>query len=362
MSTARAAFSGNTSAMVFDAILHKAPVSPVRLNPDVPPELERIVGKALEKDRKLRYQSAAEMVVDLKRLRREIESGRVSSASGYASIATLPAEPISGSTAKAPSRRKLYVMGAAAAVILLAGIAYVFRPTLPPPRITGYTQITHDGQQKSFGGQVATTVLTDGPRLYVQENIDGRFVIAQVSASGGETVPISTQLPNVSLMNISPDKSELLIGSFTGAQLAQSLWALPVLGGSPRRVTDLPGWDGTWMPNGDLLIARNDEVVEIGPGGTRKFASVPDLSYWFRWSPDARTLRFTRSPSTGINTIWEIASDGSNLHPILPRWSTTPNSQGTWTPDGKYFLFQVGHQTHIDLWADSRKGRFVPQS
>jgi len=237
MATARAAFSGNTSAMVFDAILHRAPVSPVRLNPDVPPELERIVNKALEKDRKLRYQSAAEMAVDLKRLRREIDSGRTSSVSGYTSVTVAEEELGPGLPPKPRSRGKLYAIGAAV-LVFLAVIAYLLRPTLAPPRISAYTQITHDGQQKSFAGQVTATLLTDGPRIYIQENVGGRFVVAQVSSAGGETVPISTPFPNVSLLNISPDKSELLVGSFTGAEMEQSLWALPVLGGSPRRVSD----------------------------------------------------------------------------------------------------------------------------
>src|SRR5689334_2364247 len=88
MCTGRPAFTGNTTAMVFDAILHKPPTSAVRLNPKLPLELEPIVNKALEKDRKLRYQSAADMGVDLKRLRREIDSGRTGAVSAYTTPAT----------------------------------------------------------------------------------------------------------------------------------------------------------------------------------------------------------------------------------------------------------------------------------
>ena len=95
--TGRQPFTGNTSAVIFDAILNRAPVAPVRLNPALPAELERIINKALEKDPDLRYQVASEMRADLKRLKREIDSGKSSSVS-----ATTPT-PASGSSPLAPA-------------------------------------------------------------------------------------------------------------------------------------------------------------------------------------------------------------------------------------------------------------------
>jgi Tol biopolymer transport system component len=243
-------------------------------------------------------------------------------------------------------------------MIVIAGIAYLLRPTLPPPRITGYTQITHDGQQKAFGGQATATVLSDGPRLYIQENIDGRFVIAQVSATGGETVPIPTPFANVTPLNLSPDKSVLLVGSFTGSEVSQAIWTLPVLGGSPQRASDLPGWDGSWMPNGDLLIARDSELLEVSPNGAQKFAALPDYSYWFRWSPDGQVVRFTVTDAIKPNSIWELSSRGGNFRPVLPELAGTLHQHGSWTPDGKYFLFQVFRQNRMDLWAVREKGDF----
>src|SRR5208337_4630058 len=103
MATGRPAFSGTTSAAIFDNILHKAPPSPLRFNPDLPDELERIINKALEKDREMRYQSASEMRSDLKRLKRDADSGRSASASTAAMTPAQEASKQIAVAAPAPS-------------------------------------------------------------------------------------------------------------------------------------------------------------------------------------------------------------------------------------------------------------------
>jgi eukaryotic-like serine/threonine-protein kinase len=359
MSTAAPAFSGNTSAMVFDAILHKAPIPPVRLNPGLPTEMERIVNKALEKDRKLRYQSSSDLGIDLKRLKREFDSGRSGSTSLSASA--------SSAAVAAPSRSGIGVgiglgikIAATVAIvaIVLAGL-YLLRPAFSPPTITGSTQITHDGSLKSILGAVAPTVLTDGPRLYVQENLNGRFFVAQVSSSGGDSVPVPTPFPNTGLANISPDKSELTIASFTGLEVDQPLWALPLPTGSPRKLTDLPGQDAVPTADGDLLISSATQLITIPRNGTgpRKFLDLGDAgAYWLRWSPDGKTLRFVVADASRYR-IGEVSNTGANYHLLFPDWHPTDYMlHGNWTADGKFFLFQVIHNGRSDLWAVREKG------
>jgi eukaryotic-like serine/threonine-protein kinase len=140
--------------LVLDGILHQAPTSPVQLNPELPVKLEEIINKALEKDRELRYQSAAELRADLKRLKRDTDSGRAGA------TAALPdaVEEVRETRPRLRWRAWAAISGGAL-IAVTAILGYLLTRPLPPPRVLRTAQLTHTNRPKSG-------LLTDGMRLY----------------------------------------------------------------------------------------------------------------------------------------------------------------------------------------------------
>ncbi|MGA9392270.1 MAG: protein kinase [Candidatus Sulfotelmatobacter sp.] len=332
MATRKPPFSGNTSAVIFHALLALAPISPIRLNPDLPAELERIINKALEKDPDLRYQVASEMRADLKRLKRDKEP--------------TGATPSRLSThIELPSVRFRWRWVLALLFCVLAGALLAFRswPVKKPTLGESYP-ITSDVRVKGIFAALAT----DGIRVYFQEAESSRDFIAQVSVSGGETaeIPIS---PAGTIYDLSPDGSQLLYGVYKPAAI--ELWVQPLPSGAAYRVGDVIAQDAAWSADGQQIVYTNKNglyVCKSDGTDSRKIATLDGLADWPHFSRDGRFIRFTLSDQQHPSrSLWEVGTDGSRLHQLLPGWHK-PSDEccGNWTPDGKYFVFE----TNGDIW------------
>jgi len=337
MATGLLPFAGDTSAAVFDSILHKQPAPAARLNPALPVELDRIIRKALEKDREVRYQSAAELRADLKRLKRDTDSSK-----------TLAEHSTAVATPARPARLQWVVYTAILAVLAVSvTLIVLLRSPLPPPRILASKQLTHDGLQK-FG------LVTDGNRIYFLESPGTRSVLSQVSTAGGEVAHIDLPYTGPYITAVSPDGSELLGGVNFGEPASRQIWSLPLPAGSPRRLGDFTGDDATWAPDGRLMFTQGDDFYIAGHDGTgaRKLATAPDFPILLRFSPDGTRFRFTvNNVTNSTRAIWEARSDGSGMHPLLPGWNNPPYEWGgAWTPDGRYFIFPSFRDGTTNLW------------
>jgi Tol biopolymer transport system component/predicted Ser/Thr protein kinase len=334
MATGTLAFRGDTTAALFNSILNNTPPSPLRLNPDLPAELERITNKALEKDREVRYQSAAELRADLKRLKRDTTSGKMTAASAPAALNT---------------SRWIWIAAVLIAVIAVGATIAWLRSPLSPPKVLGTTQITHDGIPKQ-------NVLTDGSRLYITETSGASAVLMQASSAGGQTSAIPNPLTSVALADISPDHTQLLVAGVIGTETEAPLWALPLPSGAPRRMADVVCHSGAWSPDGrKLAFAKGSDLYLANADGTdaRKLITVSGIPSDLRFSPDGARLGLTIASVDGSSTsLWEMRPDGSGLHPLLPNWHPVPSECcGVWSPDGRYHFFLDSTPTGFNLWA-----------
>ena len=313
MATGRLPFQGNTSAAISNEILNRAPTAPMRLNAEVPPELERIINKALEKDRELRCQTAAELRADLKRLKRDIESARTAAAS-----AGIRPEPVESSTGlprpvgappgvigKAIASHYTWVAGATGVVILaLLVVAFLFGrrgAQAPPPLYHLLTFRRGTIRMARFAPDGQTIVYSaawEGKPVDIFTTRLGSAESRSLGAVGAEILAIS-----------STGEMALSLGSRQIKSMAYSgtLARMPLVGGAPRQILEYVQW-ADWSPDGNGLAV----VRDVG-GRHRLEYPIGKVLYetggWIshpRISPKGDTVAFIEHPLPG-DSIGSVA-------------------------------------------------------
>jgi eukaryotic-like serine/threonine-protein kinase len=357
MFTGRRIFEAETVSDTLAAVLKTEPDCDA-LPADTPPRIRDLLRRCLTKDPKQRLRDIGEARIAIEEamaggtgVSPVLGHGQDAHATGQRALPRAPA-------GVHVSRRRVTL--AVAVLGLVVGAVLVFdltRPVASPPAVTGVTQLTHDGLAKG------DNMVTDGARIYFSERIAGHWKPVVVSAQGGDPRPIPMPFEDADVLDVSPDGSELLISVAGTIGQGAPLWALPVLGGSPRRIGELNGNEATWSPDGqeilylrgsknslDLYVARSDGT------GSRKLATAPGAPYDIRWSPDGKRISLSVD-DTKSNTLWEVSAEGSNLHPVLPGWNFRGAScSGHWTPDGRYLLFDSYRSGPDSIWALRQKG------
>jgi len=263
-------------------------------------------------------------------------------------------------------QRRWWIALAGVAALVAAGmvVALLLRAPLAP-EVLGIHQITHTGHRKGTAHYIRPVIVTDGARVYFTDLVAGQPTPMAVPAAGGDAVPILMPLKDALVRCITTDNSELIVGSLTPDGLNFTVSYVPVLGGSARRAGDLVVHDAADTPDGRGLVYTNDldvYVANADGAGSRKLFNAPG-AYFFRNSPDGSHLRFSvYDVKQNRDSIWEASPDGSNLHRFLPDWNPGGGECcGTWSPDGKYYVFQATVAGSTNIWA-LREGRLFGKS
>ncbi len=310
MATGTLPFRGDSTAAIYEAILHVVPVSPVRLNPDVPQELERIIDKALEKDRNLRYQSSGEFQADLKRLRRDSSSGR-----NRVATAEIEAKPF----------RALRTAAVVLAIVVVApGGFFLWKrifakgdlDRLPLVTNASISRLTTSGNIAAAGlsadGRYAAYVLRDAGR-------DSLWVRQTAASSAQQVVPPVAEAFLSSPTFTADSNFIYFVKSNSDRMIDSQLLSVPVLGGTPRKIAE-------------------------------------HLTGEFSLAPDGKRIAFFGVSCHGYNVcLFVINADGSGLSQLTK--FETPHHSPAWSPDGRRIAYQSlveqdtqGMRAHLETY------------
>jgi serine/threonine protein kinase len=364
MATGQLAFSGNTSAVIFNAILERDPIPSARINPALPPKLDEIIHKGLEKDRELRYQSAADLRGDLRRLKRDSESGRKSSSTAPAASASVPVASASqvpaqrsGSSAVITAAREHKLgtgLTAAIVVVVAAAAAYGIYAFLTRSRPLPFQNIS------------VTKITDKGNVVHAAISPDGKYLLSLVRDNGLTSLWLrniptnsNTQVqPPAELyylgVRFSPDGNYLYFErSDPGNPDLMFLYRVPVLGGTPQKLAEDMDSGITFSPDGRkfAFLRFNDPeagkyrliVRSVDSGDESVLASGPMSEGLFapEWSPDGKVIAAVAlQVGSALQSLVAVDAQTGKPRPIFGSNDILAGLTA-WMPDGSGLLTLV---------------------
>jgi len=371
MATGSLPFKGDTGTALSDAILHKQPTAPGRVNPELPIDLERIILRALEKDRELRYQTASDLRAELKRLKRELDSG---SSSG--TVAVTPVPTVAPRSRALLERWPLILVVGVLAALLGVAMWFYYRSTTKVPEASlvavPLTSYPGEERQPTFspdGNQVAFS--WNGEK---QDNFD---IYVKLIGSGTQ-LRLTTAPQADSRPAWSPDGSSIAFIR-EGPAAKDSVYLISPLGPPERKVAEISrtgtDWPNglAWTPDSKWLVVsdRNTDseplalfLVSVESGERRRLTSAPERGFADSqpaFSPDGGTLAFIRQVAVGVRDIYLLALS-EEFQPVGgPKRLTFGNQltlrQHVWTLDGREIIFSSGMVPSLFRIAASGSGK-----
>ena len=376
MATGRQAFSGNTSGVIFNAILEREPPPATRINPHLPAKLDEIISKALEKEARLRYQHASEMRADLQRLKRDSDSSRRSAVGAGENISSAVAAPtnVSGSaptvsaasgahasgssTVAAVAREHKWGLAAtfAVALVLLAGTAYgVYSllhraPAIPFQNFTT-SKLTNTG---NVGG---VAISPDGKFLLSVQQQNGEISLwLRNIPSGSNAQVIAAPGRNFATPGFSPDGSYFYFReSVAGAPDTFDLYRSPMLGGAPELIARNVDSNATPSPDGKFIAYARANDPQVGKwtllearaegGDEKELLTAPqtDSPINLAWSPDDSRIAISSFGYSGefLSAIQLFRLADHKLE-AFARFADKLPFEVAWAPDGRwlYAIYQ----------------------